>query len=335
MTDATLIGVDWGTSSLRAYRLGSEGVVLEKRELPLGIMRLLGQNHPASDDERAALFERACRQACGGWLEADPSIPVIGCGMIGSAQGWREAPYLAVPVDIDSIGLSLTHVVGQNGIVLHIVPGLIEHSELPNVMRGEESQITGALRIAARGKNAANGRNSSLLCLPGTHSKWVLVREDRIMHFETFMTGEVFSALCQHTILGQTMQPSEDASAFDRGVRVAQSSARRGSLLSMIFSTRTLGLTGALEATQQSDYLSGLLIGHEIASIQQGTDNSYFLQEILLVGNSALCLRYKRALLLFGCVDVRIISDATERGLWTIAVQGRLVESEPDRLESF
>src|SRR5262249_49070945 len=107
--------------------------------------------------------------------------------------------------------------------------------------------------------------------LPGTHAKWVRVRDRRIVQFRTFMTGEVFAALCEHTILGRTMRraATPDLAAFDRGVAVARSGEARAGILSTMFSTRTLGLVGALAPEAQADYLSGLLIGHEIAALAE------------------------------------------------------------------
>jgi 2-dehydro-3-deoxygalactonokinase len=183
-------------------------------------------------------------------------------------------------------------------------------------MRGEETQVAGALDRADTA--------DTLLCLPGTHSKWVHVQDGRIVHFETFMTGEVFAALCAHTILGRTMRPraSPDLQAFDRGVQVARSTEARAGVLATIFSTRTLGLVGALAAESQSDYLSGLLVGHELAaalSLRRSDD------AIVLVGDDDLCQRYRRALDALGRPPAAIAAHASERGLWRVAISAGLV----------
>src|SRR5262249_18398397 len=262
VADTHLIGLDWGTTQLRAYRFLDDGEVAESRTLRSGILRITRDGD--GDGDAAAGFERAFDDASGDWRRASPEAAVIACGMIGSAQGWREATYLNIPTGIDDLGTALTQVQTRTGGVLHIIPGLIQRGRLPEVMRGEETQVAGAIELGATATRAAH---DAWICLPGTHSKWVRVRDRRITLFRTFMTGEVFAALCAHTILGRTMQPpaAPDLPAFDRGVEVVRSPESRAGVLSTIFSTRTLGLIGALPAEAQSDYLSGLLIGHEVA----------------------------------------------------------------------
>jgi 2-dehydro-3-deoxygalactonokinase len=320
VADTQLIGLDWGTTQLRAYRFAG-GEVAESRELPAGILSVAGDG--------AAGFERAYDDACGDWWRAAPSSPVIACGMIGSAQGWREAAYVDVPTGVDALGRALTEVQTQRGAILRIIPGVIARGPLPEVMRGEETQVAGAL--ASPGPSGAD----AWIGLPGTHSKWVRVRDDRIIQFHTFMTGEIFAALRGHTILGRTMRPAApDPAAFDRGVDVARSPLARAGVLSTIFSTRTLGLTGALPAEAQADYLSGLLIGHEVAALDAlitersaadtGRDAAH-RAPIALVGSAELCERYRRALHAFGHPPPTIAAGATARGLWRVARSAGLV----------
>jgi 2-dehydro-3-deoxygalactonokinase len=254
--------------------------------------------------------------------------------MIGSAQGWREAPYIDVPTSLDALGHVLTGVGIAGGATLHIVPGLIVRAALPEVLRGEETQIAGALDIALdRGAPSPSGPDH-WIGLPGTHTKWVRVRGRELVQFHTFMTGELFAALCDHTILGRTMRRPDpvdhtafDPEAFDRGGDVARSVQARAGVLSTIFSTRTLGLVGALAPEAQSDYLSGLLIGHELAGLRElgAIDLAGGHQApILLVGSDELCHRYQRALAAFGRAST-IAANATERGLWRIARSAGLV----------
>lgn len=321
MTGATkLIALDWGTSSLRAYRLGEGGAVLERRALPWGIMNLPVVEASAAGSK--AGFEQAFDEACGDWLRATPTAPVIAAGMVGSAQGWREAAYLEVPLRVADIGAGLTEVPTRSGALLHIVPGLIERGALPNVMRGEETQVVGALRDGAAGE--------LLIGLPGTHSKWVRIDGEGFRHFDTFMTGEAYATLSGHTILGRTMERGApfDAAAFERGARVALGAAGINGVLSTIFSTRTLGLTGELGGAAQADYLSGLLIGHEIAALRGGRAAAQLPADprIVLIGDGKLCERYREALALYGYTDIAIAAQATERGLWKIAVQAGLVK---------
>ena len=199
-TRAALIALDWGTSSLRAYRLDGGGRTLDARHLPWGIMRLPQPLQDGAATPTLSGFELAFEQACGDWLRAEPALPVIACGMVGSAQGWQEAAYLDVPVALDRIGTLLTVVERPGATPVHIVPGLIQRHGLPNVMRGEETQVFGVLRDARAVPDAG-----LLIGLPGTHSKWVGARNGQVTHFDTFMTGEVYAALRGRTILGRTM----------------------------------------------------------------------------------------------------------------------------------
>jgi 2-dehydro-3-deoxygalactonokinase len=307
-----LIGLDWGTTSLRAYRFDAGGQVVDARHRPLGILQVAAADAGAGDG-----FARALDQACGDWISADPACALLACGMIGSAQGWRQAPYVEVPAGVDALGGALTAVETPRG-VLHIVPGMIARGALPEVMRGEETQVAGVV------DPASGGPADAWIGLPGTHAKWVRVRDRRIVELHTFMTGEVFAALCAHTILGRTMQPAAapDLAAFDRGAAVARSPDGRLGVLSTMFSARTLGLVGELPGEAQADYLSGLLIGHEVAALGELGDRS---EAIALVGDAALCERYRRALVASGHTAVAIAGGATERGLWRIAVAAGLV----------
>ena len=333
LSDTRLVALDWGTSSLRALRLGADGQVLEPRSRPWGIMNLppapAGQAEPT---EPGAAFERALQDACGDWLSALPSVPMLACGMVGSAQGWREARYLDAPASLDDLARGLTVVPRGSATPLHIVPGLLQRAGLPNVMRGEETQVLGVLA------DASIARQGPLLVgLPGTHSKWVVAHKDGerrgIDRFHTFMTGEVFAALRGHTILGKTMQPSPapDDAAFAQGLQVARGSDAALGLLSHIFSTRTLGLTGALPGTAQADYLSGVLIGHEIASLARVHPPTGAATPIPLVlcGEADLCRRYAIGLQAYGFAPPTIAAQATVTGLWQIAVAAGLVAGPP------
>jgi 2-dehydro-3-deoxygalactonokinase len=326
MTTTRLIALDWGTSSLRAYRLGDGGAILDIRPLPWGIMNLppLPAAAAAAGDNNAG-FAEALKQACGDWHEAQPDAPVIACGMIGSKQGWREAPYLNTPLTVDQIGTALTGFDTGCGFRLHVVPGLLQQSALPNVMRGEETQIAG---VVAQRLAAGKSTQGLLIGLPGTHSKWARVEHDRIIHFDTFMTGEVYAALSNHTILGRTMQRGGgDDDAFRRGLAVAGSPQGAMGVLSTIFSCRTLGLTGALEATAQPDYLSGLLIGHEVAALRQSMQERP-PGDIVLIGEAALCMRYQKALESYGMTPVSLALHATPYGLWKLAHDAGLLNQQ-------
>ena len=331
----SLVALDWGTSSLRAFCFDTAGQVLEMRQRPWGIMHLPPAPDGAPDGAPATLhgaaFERALQDTCGDWLSATPALPLLACGMVGSAQGWKEAPYLNAPASLDELARGLTVVHRSTDKPLHIVPGLLQRGSLPNVMRGEETQVLGVLGGLKRGHIAGDAR--VLIGLPGTHSKWVTAtagaQGPRIEHFDTFMTGEVFAALRGHTILGKTMQPpaAPDDNAFDRGLAVAQSSDATQGLLSHIFSSRTLGLTGALPASAQADYLSGILIGHEINALAQLQTQGPAGRPttVVLCGEADLYRRYARALAAYGLPTAVIADNATALGLWQIACAARLI----------
>ncbi|MEZ1321195.1 2-dehydro-3-deoxygalactonokinase [Pseudomonas fluorescens] len=324
---AQLIALDWGTTSLRAYKLAADGVVLEQRALSSGIMQLPKTPRIINGRECADGFELAFDEACGDWLEAQPDLPVIACGMVGSAQGWREAAYCETPANVANLGNSLQTVVSLRGTRVHIVPGVIQRSRLPNVMRGEETQVLGVLQNLPIEAGA-----DLLIGLPGSHSKWVDVVDGCITHFDTFMTGEVFAVLSEHSILGRTLKQGAmfDALAFDRGAQVALSADGELGVLSTLFSARTLGLTGELSPTAQADYLSGLMIGHELAAlatVQRRRRNNPNLPSIILIGNAQLCARYSRALDACGFADVTLAEQATERGLWQLALAAGLIDS--------
>lgn len=332
-----LVALDWGTSSLRAYRLGDGARVLELRHRPWGIMHL--PPAPAgADASPEAAFERALQDTCGDWLAAAPALPLLACGMVGSAQGWREARYLHTPTSLDALAQGLTRVERPGGQPLHIVPGLLQPGDLPNVMRGEETQVLGVLAL-----RPAEDAGPWLVGLPGSHSKWVVAQRGGIAGFHTFMTGEVFAALRGHTILGKTMAAAAapgardgavpDDAAFVRGLQVASGSDAGLGLLSHIFSTRTLGLTGVLPASAQADYLSGLLIGHEIAALARvhpPVGGGTAPVQPLLCGEPDLCRRYALALRMQGFAEPAIAAQATPTGLWQIAqAAGLLVPGAP------
>jgi 2-dehydro-3-deoxygalactonokinase len=157
----------------------------------------------------------------------------------------------------------------------------------------------------------------------------VNARRGRVTHFDTFMTGEVYAALRGHTILGRTMADasSADMAAFERGLNVAGAPAGRAGVLSTIFSTRALGLTGELAPGSQADYLSGLLIGHEVAALAEMLQQQGELPRIVLCGEPALCQRYIQAMRHYGLGTPRQAQDATERGLWHLAVSAGLIAS--------
>jgi 2-dehydro-3-deoxygalactonokinase len=295
---ARLIALDWGTTSLRAYLLGAAGVVLDRRSEPLGIL-----NVPDRD------FGGVLAAITGPWRGEHSELPTIASGMIGSAQGWIEAPYVGVPADLPTIAHGLLTIPGSS---LAVVPGVAQRGVSPDVMRGEETQIFGAL--AERPALA----HLATLVMPGTHSKWVHVVEGAIERFTTYMTGELFAVLRGHSILGRlaagSAPPSDEAAAmaFQRGVRHA-AAAPQG-LAGLLFSARSGVLVGGLPAAESLEYLSGLLIGDEVRAGLAGGE-----RPDAIIGEASLCARYVAALAEFGVQEVAVLDDAAPAGLWSIA----------------
>jgi 2-dehydro-3-deoxygalactonokinase len=297
-----LIAIDWGTTAARAYRLDARGAIVGERAAALGVQKV----------EQGRFSEALARLLNDG----DPDdAPMIACGMIGSRQGWIEAPYLDCPVRFDAVASRLACVPDA---ALAIVPGLIcrDADGVPDVMRGEETQILGAIEELA---------GPQCVVLPGTHSKWALVDGQGVAAFATFMTGELYAVLREHSILGRLAAPAEDAPAFDRGVKM---SLRRGSALPHdLFSARTLALTGELAPTGVADYLSGLLIGAEAVAARDWMERQASRdRSIILVGEAMLCERYRRALALAGLPARTGPAHAAARGLWRIALHAGIVK---------
>ena len=301
-----LIGLDWGTTSFRAYRLGADGGVIETKSAPSGILKI-----------PAGAFERVFEQEIGPWLTDRPDVPVIAAGMITSRQGWVEVPYCPCPAGSDEIARALARHETAAGRTIHFVPGLsiVGADGVPDVIRGEETQIIGEV-------GHAPGRR--LLVLPGTHSKWALVEDGRLAWFATFMTGELYGVLKKHSILGRLMAgEADDTDAFRRGL--AYSRSARGGLLRRLFSARTLGLFGQLPASAIGAYLSGLLIGSEVAEALDCLEEAPSGREITVIGSSDLTGRYLTAIEDAGLRGRRAPPDAGARGLFLIARAAGLV----------
>jgi 2-dehydro-3-deoxygalactonokinase len=231
--------------------------------------------------------------------------------MITSRQGWVEVPYCACPAGSAEIAGGLVRHRTGRGRAIHFVPGLslVGEDGVPDVMRGEETQILGEL---------GEVRETMVLVLPGTHSKWVRAKDGRIVWFATFMTGEVYGVLVQHSILGRLMRgEAQDEAAFLRGAAHARTG--RGGLLRKLFSARTLGLFERLPGEAIGSYLSGLLIGAEIAGAIECVALPDAAPEITVIGESALAERYRIALDATGLPARRAADQASARGHVVIA----------------
>lgn len=286
-----LLAVDWGTSSLRGALIDPDGRMLEDRHFARGILTV-----PAGG------FPEVFASAFGDWMP--PGTLCLIAGMAGSRQGWREAPYRACPAGFSDIAAHLEWL--EPGRIA-IVPGLsIEKRGIPDVMRGEETQVFGALLLL----DLADAR----LVLPGTHSKWVNVTARRITDFSTWMTGEFYALLLRHSILARMLPAEEtehDRGAFDQGVEHALHSQ---GLLNTAFSVRTLSLFERMPAPALPSYLSGLVIGEELKSqpLQRG-------DAVVVMGTEQLTAHYEQALAHLGVSARRVGDGATWRGLRAIA----------------
>jgi 2-dehydro-3-deoxygalactonokinase len=300
---ARLIGLDWGTSSLRAYLLGENGACLDQASGAFGVLNVAD-----------AGFDAVYLRLCAGWQSECGPLPVVASGMIGSRQGWLEVPYVPCPATAAQIAARLTSVQASDGARIHIVPGLSCRNAqgVPDVMRGEETQLLGTI----------DSGGGALWVLPGTHSKWVRSAGNRIEGFATYMTGELYALLRAHSILGRLLPaaPPDDPAAFQRGVRYGLNAD--ADLPRKLFSVRSLGLFGEVPAGGLADYLSGLLLGAELRdALAQWPAPA----AIGLIGEPALCERYRQALEIAGVRARAAPADATPRGLWRVAAGAGLV----------
>jgi 2-dehydro-3-deoxygalactonokinase len=284
-----MIGVDWGTTSFRAFRIARDGTIRDRRTALRGLLNV--------PDNR---FADTLREEVGPWLAAGEDHVLLS-GMIGSRQGWKEAPYAPCPAGAAEVGAGLMAIEFDWGQV-KLVPGLSATDEagVAEVMRGEETQVFGVLEAMGGG---------GLACLPGTHSKWVRVEDGRIVGFTTHMTGEAFGALRGHTILGRMMREGPtDGAPFDAGVRRA---GEPGGLLHHIFGARSQVLAGELAETDAAAYLSGILIGHEVRAALAGRHG----EVVHVIGAPELTMLYARAISAQGGYPERHDGEAAARGL--------------------
>ena len=294
---AELLACDWGATNLRAWTLDGQGGVVTQRDFPLGVSRLV-------PGEAARRFQAEVRPALGA-----ESLPAILCGMIGSNVGWITAAYVDCPAGLSDLAGKLTAATDN----VRIIPGLRCDgiAAAPDVMRGEETQIFGWL---AQHPDRQAGRQ--LLCHPGTHAKWVLIDDGRIVRFVTAMTGELFAVLGQHSLLKSDASADDDA-AFDTGVAAAGGG---DALAARLFSARSRVVGGGADAASTPSYLSGLLIGAEVAAVPRLLGAG--AARVALLGDATLCTRYARALSDKGVEsDVFDGEAAAVAGLWALSAR--------------
>lgn len=270
--------VDWGTSNLRIWLTGSQGEVIGERQSAEGMGSLDKAAYPAVLEGHLTA------------LGASADLPVVIAGMAGARTGWREAPYVETPAPL--VGL-FQHAVQPEGVSrpVYILPGVCQREGGAfDVMRGEETQLAGALE---------QGLDDALFCLPGTHSKWALVEGGQVRNFSTVMTGELFNLISRQSILRLSVPEDGDAEAdpeiFDAAVQQALEPGF--ALTSVLFSIRAEGLLSSNAKINPAARLSGLLIGAEIAAIREDLTR---YGKAYLIGTGKLTRLYARAIVQAG-----------------------------------
>ncbi len=266
------IVVDWGSSNFRAYRFAPDGGISERHHAEAGILTV-----------RDGAFEDTLEREIGSWIDHDTEVLLS--GMITSRNGWVETPYLEPPATLAGLAAKAIERSARNGARLLFLPGVCNRDPQPDVMRGEEIQVFGSIAPD----------ESALIVLPGTHSKWVSVNRGAIARFSTFLTGELFALLKQHSIIGRLIpqgQTGEQNTAFRGGV-ASGFSGRPAGLLNDVFTARAGALLGFFPPEDIAERLSGLLIGHEIRAGLASAAQAGLVPR--LVGEASLVSRYRDA----------------------------------------
>ena len=299
------IAVDWGTTNRRAWALAADGKALGERADASGLL--------AVRDRR---FAESLESFLGDWLGAGSGVPVVIAGMAGSRMGWVEVPYVAAPAALSALAQALMKAGRVVGSDCWIVPGMsLDNTTQPEVMRGEECQILGAL--------LTHRRSDGVFLLPGTHSKWARVSDERLVDFRTYMTGEMFNLLRQSGTLAQLMTgDADDDSAFARGVLATGEDAE---LLNRLFSARSLALFGRLDGRALASYVSGILVGTEMRNAL-ATWPALGKTGVTCIGSPAMLARYGACADLLGLGLQGIDNtDVLPSALFWIAQQAGLV----------
>ena len=293
----TWIAADWGTSNARFWAVAADGAVLGERKSDKG----MGQLAPSE-------FEGVLNDVCGDWLNT--ASLVVACGMVGSRQGWIEAPYQTTPCSVCPREMVMAPV-SRAGLRVHVIPGIRQTSPA-DVMRGEETQIAGFL--------ASNPDWDGVICLPGTHTKWVHVSADEVVSFQTFMTGEMFALLSDHSVLKHSIaEHGWNEDAFDEAM--SRTLSRPETLAGRLFAIRASQLVLNTDTVILRSELSGLLIGAELAAAKP-----YWLgQQVALIGADAVSMPYVAGLKAQGVTVAR--ADAKDMTLAGIKAAHTLLES--------
>ncbi|NTJ41477.1 2-dehydro-3-deoxygalactonokinase [Agrobacterium larrymoorei] len=296
MSQAAFVAVDWGTTSFRLWLISKSGEVLGERRSSEGMTTAM----------RTGFAEVLASHLSA--LSAPSGLPVVVCGMAGARQGWVEAGYVDVPANLSRVLEAATRVPHQQDDV-RILPGLAQRTEdAPDVMRGEETQLLGALS-----DNYRSGHQ--LVCMPGTHSKWVRVQDFSVTGFSTFMTGELFEVISKHSILSHAIAEAGNFAGDLPSFRNAVADAYRNPQMATnrFFTLRSGQLLHGLSATDAKARLSGTLIGLEIAGAHTSAPKE---SAVILIGSGGLGELYKAA---FDTLSIEFTTidadDAVRRGL--------------------
>ena len=276
MSNAAFIAGDWGTSRLRLFLCDARGHVLAR-----------GEGEGASAPDCGGRFAAAVAA----WDKAHGVLPAVLGGMVGSTIGWKEVPYLKCPARPGAIaGAALRFESGARAIA--ILPGLscVGKTGAPDVMRGEETQILGALRLRPE---LSKGRH--VLCMPGTHVKWVVVENGAVVQFQTALSGELFELVRRHSVLARDSGDVDaNSPAFAQGLEFARTN-EAADLLHLLFSTRSRVVTGQMPKADAASYLSGLVLGKDIGSARALLDLKGQVQLICTPGLAALYAKVLQA----------------------------------------
>ena len=302
--DNFFVLVDWGTSSFRGWLMSPDGAVLAESRGGEGMLHCAAAG-TGGTGFAAVLGDHLTR------LGAAVGTPVLICGMAGARQGWVEAPYIKTPTRLDALHESAIRVDAPGDI--RILPGIAQaRAEAPDVMRGEETQLLGVTELGYTG----------LVCIPGTHSKWVRIDDGRVVAFSTYMTGELFSTIGQHSILTHALDPANpspaDGAAFREGL--ARAIAEPTALTASLFRLRAAQLLGFEQRTDGSARLSGLLIGSELADAARQYAP---LRSVRLIAAGALGRLYATALGQHGFEVAQVDAEQASR-LGLAKAAGRL-----------
>jgi 2-dehydro-3-deoxygalactonokinase len=284
------VAVDWGTSSFRLWSIGKDGTILGERRSGEGMTTA------------AKVGFANVLQAHLDSLSVPSDVPVIACGMVGARQGWVEAGYIDTPATLAAILTSAVSVPGIDRDV-RILPGLAQRlQQAPDVIRGEETQLLGALAEGAKGEQ--------LVCMPGTHSKWVRVVDGTVSGFSSFMTGELFDVISKHSILAQSIAGAEDADTEAFKAAVSAAFTRPALATSLIFGARSGQLLHGITPAASKARISGTLIGVEIAGAMSSAGKD---AAITLVVSGGLQALYETAFECLSLPYVTIDADAAVR----------------------